>query len=355
VSLHQQVTIRIGNKPIVIALLGAIGLGLLLPGAGITPPLPLFLKHTPPQFELVSRLDQELADLTLQKQQAGLTLEQLAALDRKIEQANARLAAAILPPNQAPASRGPPPPLPPPPLPTELNYSLTSAQLGEVPRLFMARMSDLKPLEVKVRKERFKQIMLPLILRANEEILRQRKAVKLAIEKQDSDVLASFSKRYRLPSSWEGRAGWQEELLRRVAPVPVSIALAQAAIESGWGQSRFTLEGNALYGQWVWNDQLGIKAANQSDPRASIRRFPDLLSSVRAYMLNLNTHRAYTEFRKIRERHMLSPANISVADVAGGLSSYAQTGDEYVKKIRRLIAQNNLQRFEQAKLVPRFF
>ena len=354
-SLHQQVTIRIGNKPIVLTLLGAIGLGFVLPGTGITPPLALFLKQTTFQFDLVSQLDQELAALTLQKQQSGLSLDELAELDLKIEQANARLAAAILPPNRAPARRGPPPPLPPPSFPEELNYTFSSSQLAEVPRVFMARMSDLKPLEVKLRKQRFMQIMLPLILRANEDIQRQREAVKLAIEEQDEDVLESFSKRYRLPSSWNGKPGWQTELLRRITPVPVSIALAQAVIESGWGQSRFTREGNALFGQWVWNDDLGIKATNQSDPRASIRRFPDLLSSVRAYMLNLNSHRAYAEFRKIRERHMISPAKVPVADVVSGLSSYAQIGDDYVKKIRRLIVQNDLQRFETAKLVPRFF
>ena len=354
-SLHQQVTIHIGNKPIVLLLLGAVGLGLVLPGAGITPPLPLFLKQSPPQFEVVGRLDRELADLTLQKQQSGLTLEQLADLDRKIEQANARLAAAILPPNQAPARRGTPPPLPPPEFPENLDYNLSAAQLTDIPRVFLARMSDLKPLDVKSRKQRFLQIMLPLVLRANEEIMRQRNAVIQAIEQQDEDVLASFSKRYRLPSSWAGKSGWQDELLRRVAPVPVSIALAQAAIESGWGQSRFTREGNALFGQWVWNDDLGIKAANQSDPRASIRRFPDLLSSVRAYMLNLNSHRAYTDFRKIRERHMIAPAKVPVTEVTGGLSSYAQIGDDYVVKLKLLIAQNNLQRFESAELAARFF
>ena len=143
--------------------------------------------------------------------------------------------------------------------------------------------------------------------------------------------------------------------MRRVAPVPVSIALAQAAIESGWGQSRFTLEGNALYGQWVWNDKLGIKAANQSDPRASVRRFPNLLSSVRAYMFNLNSHQAYSSFRETRARYVLAPNSVSISDVAAGLSNYAQIGVAYVDKVRRIISQNDLQRFEAAQLVPRLF
>ena len=317
--------------------------------------MPLFLKHQTPQFEVVSQLDRKLDELISQKQQPGLTLEKLAELEQKIEQANARLAAAILPPNKAPERRAAPPKLPPPPLPKSIDYSLSSSGLTEVPRLFVVRMSDLRPLDIELRKERFKQTILPLILRANEDITRQRKAVIQGIEAEDNVLLRSFAKRYRMPASLIDKEGWTDELLRRVAPIPVSIALAQAAIESGWGQSRFALEGNALFGQWVWNDKLGIKAANQSDPRASVRRFPDLLSSVRAYMFNLNTHRAYGVFREIRSRRMAAPEQVSVNEVIKGLSNYAQIGDAYVAKIQRIISQNDMQRFEAAQLVPRFF
>ena len=317
--------------------------------------MPLFLKHQTPKFEVVSQLDRELDELISQKHKPGLTLEKLTELEKKIEQANARLAAAILPPNKAPERRGAPPPLPPPPLPKSIDYSLSPSSLTKVPRLFVVRMSDLRPLDIGLRKERFKQTMLPLILRANEDITRQREAVINGIETEDNELLHSFAQRYRLPASLIGKQGWTDELLRRVAPIPVSIALAQAAIESGWGQSRFALEGNALFGQWVWNDKLGIKAANQSDPRASVRRFPDLLSSVRAYMFNLNSHRAYKSFREIRARHMEAPDEVSINEVIVGLSNYAQIGDAYVNKIQRIITQNDMQRFEAAQLVPSFF
>ena len=354
-SLHQQVTIHIGNKLILLFLLGALIGGFGLPLSGFMPPLPFFLNHQTPQFHVYSQLDRELDELSWQKQQPGLTLEKLAELERKIEQANARLAAAMLPLNKAPERRGTPAPLPPPPLPNDIDFNLSSASLTKVPRLFVVRMSDLRPFDTQLRKVRFKQTMLPLILRSNEDIMRQRKAVIQGIEAEDNNLLRSIATRYRVPASLIGKQGWTDELLRRVAPVPVSIALAQAVIESGWGQSRFTLEGNALYGQWVWNDKLGIKAANQSDPRASVRRFPDLLSSVRAYMFNLNSHRAYVNFREMRARHMVTPETVSLSDVVGGLSNYAQIGDAYVDKIRGIISQNNLQRFEAAQLVPRFF
>ena len=354
-SLHKQVTIHISNRAILLFLLGAMVIGLCLPLARITAPLPLFLKHQNLQFDVVSQLDRELDDLEWQKQQPGLNLEKLAQLEKKIDQANARLAAAILPPTKVPERRGVPSPLLPPPLPKSIDYSLSSSGLTEVPRLFLVRMSDLRALDLELRKERFKQTMLPLILRANEDIARQRKAVIQGIKLEDNDLLRSFAQRYRLPASLIGTEGWKDELLRRVAPVPVSIALAQAVIESGWGQSRFALEGNALYGQWVWNDKLGIKAANQSDPRASVRRFPDLLSSVQAYMFNLNSHRAYGAFREIRARHIDAPDQVSINELIVGLSNYAEIGDAYVDKIRRIISQNKLQRFEAAQLVPRPF
>ena len=354
-SLHQQVTIYIGNKAILLFLSGALSIGFVFPLIGIAPPTPLFLKYETPQFEVVSQLDRELNDFILEKQEPGLTLEKLAELEQKIKQANERLVAAILPRNKAPERRGVPPPLPPPPLPKNIDYSLSSADLAKVPRLFVVRMSDLRTLDTDLRKERFKQTMLPLILRSNEDIMRQRKAVLKAIEIEDNALLSAFSQRYRVPADLIGKKGWTDELLRRVAPVPVSIALAQAAVESGWGQSRFTLEGNALYGQWVWNDKLGIKAAKQSDPRASVRRFPDLLSSVRAYMLNLNTHQAYSDFRKARVHYSLTPDTVSISSVVAGLSNYAQIGDAYVDKIQRIIFQNDMQRFEAARLLPRFF
>ena len=166
--------------------MGALFTGVALPLTGVGPPMPLFLKHQTPQFEVVSQLDRELGELILQKQKLGLTLEQLAELEQKIEQANARLAAAILPPNKAPERRGSPPKLPPPPLPKSIDYSLSSSGLTEVPRLFVVRMSDLRPLDIELRKERFKQTILPLILRANEDIARQRKAVIQGIEAEDN-------------------------------------------------------------------------------------------------------------------------------------------------------------------------
>ena len=128
-SLHQQVTVKIGQSDPSL-LIGALVSGLSLPLAGISPPLPLFLKHETLQFNAVSQLDRKPDKLDWQKQQLGLTLEKLTEFEQKIEQANARLAAAILPPNEAPVRRGTPPPPPPPPLPKNIDYNLSSLVIG---------------------------------------------------------------------------------------------------------------------------------------------------------------------------------------------------------------------------------
>ena len=89
------------------------------------------------------------------------------------------------------------------------------------------------------------------------------------------------------------------KLKMRMDIIPVSIALAQAANESGWGTSRFALEGNALFGQWTWSKK-GISPKNKDpDQSHKILQFQILKASVRAYKNNLNTHNAYQEFREV--------------------------------------------------------
>ena len=93
-----------------------------------------------------------------------------------------------------------------------------------------------------------------------------------------------------------------KELRLRMDIVPTSIALAQAAKESGWGTSRFALEGNAIFGQWTWNGK-GIEPLERTDEQThKILKFPILRASVKAYITNLNTHNGYKDFRNKRSK-----------------------------------------------------
>ena len=137
----------------------------------------------------------------------------------------------------------------------------------------------------------------------------------------------------------------------RMDVVPASIALAQAAKESGWGTSRFALEGNAIFGQWTWDGQ-GIAPLKRDDNKNhKILKFPILRASVKAYKNNLNTHKSYTKFREKRQQLRNKNKNITGLALTDTLKNYAQTGSEYTRILNQIITQNRLSDFELVKLV----
>ena len=138
----------------------------------------------------------------------------------------------------------------------------------------------------------------------------------------------------------------------RIDEIPVSLAIAQAAKETGWGTSRFALEGNALFGQWTWNGD-GIKPAEADDQaKHKIMRFNVLQASVRAYQRNLNTHLSYKEFREARAIQRDNKGKLNSLELVNYLDKYAETGKEYTKILKIIIQQNSLQDFDDAKLLP---
>ena len=138
----------------------------------------------------------------------------------------------------------------------------------------------------------------------------------------------------------------------RMDIIPVSIGLAQAANESGWGTSRFALEGNALFGQWTWSKK-GISPKNK-DPNQShkILQFQILKASVRAYKNNLNTHNAYQEFREARAKLRQEDKIINGLELTKYLKKYASIGEKYVAILDAIIERNSLTDFDKANLLP---
>ena len=146
------------------------------------------------------------------------------------------------------------------------------------------------------------------------------------------------------------KRGNVEELKNRMDVIPVSIALAQAAKESGWGTSRFALEGNAIFGQWTWTGQ-GIEPLLKDKSKShKILRFPILRASVKSYKNNLNTHRSYKDFRSKRRDLREKNKKISGLKLTKTLDNYAQTGNEYTKILEEIIIQNRLMDFELVRL-----
>ena len=203
---------------------------------------------------------------------------------------------------------------------------------------------------VKLKKETFIKIVLPLIVAENEKILDDRVKLKNLAEKKFTSDLEKQWLRQKL-LEYKVKRGDLKELMFRMDIIPVSIALAQAAKESGWGTSRFALEGNAIFGQWTWDGQGIAPLKRDGDKNHKILKFPILRASVKAYKNNLNTHKSYSKFREKRNSLRKKGKNIKGLALTDTLKNYAQTGSEYTKILNQIITQNRLSDFEPVRLV----
>ena len=236
----------------------------------------------------------------------------------------------------------------------DINYSLDVVR--KTKKVKPIRLSllpnEIKNIEnSKKRKSLFIKIILPLILEENNRILLDRKRLFSILNK---------NKNSKKEINWLNMKFKQYGVLSKDIPtlkvrmdiVPVSLALAQAAKETGWGTSRFALEGNALFGQWTWSGD-GIKPAGAEDnSKHKVMKFKVLKASVRAYQRNLNTHSSYKNFRQLRAQLRDDDQKLDSLILADQLNNYAETGKEYTKILKQIIQQNSLKDFDEVKIMP---
>ena len=236
----------------------------------------------------------------------------------------------------------------------DLNYDLKGVRAGQkVKPIYLTKLPrDLNTLgDTKKKRELFIKIILPLILDENQKITEDRKRLFKILGKNFNTAgervwLKRRFKEYKIDD------GDLSKLKMRMDIIPVSLALAQAANESGWGTSRFALEGNALFGQWTWSKK-GISPKNK-DPNKShkVLQFQILKASVRAYKNNLNTHNAYQEFREARAKLRQEDKPIIGLELSKYIKNYAAIGEKYVVIINDIIERNSLTDFDKATLLP---
>ncbi|MBT91881.1 MAG: glucosaminidase [Candidatus Pelagibacter sp.] len=211
---------------------------------------------------------------------------------------------------------------------------------------------EIKQIEnTKKRKEFFIRIVLPLILEENYLIRLDRKKLFVILNKNNN----TESEQKWLKSKFKKYGVVNRDfttLKMRMDEIPVSLAIAQAAKETGWGTSRFALEGNALFGQWTWSGE-GIKPASaDSDSKHKVMKFKVLQASVRAYQRNLNTHSSYRKFREARAIQRDNDGKLNSLELVKYLDKYAETGKEYTVVLKKIIKQNSLTDFDGVKLLP---
>jgi Bax protein len=227
----------------------------------------------------------------------------------------------------------------------ERGFVLDAVRQGAeiVPRLIVERLPrDMGALDSSdMRKSVFIKTLLPLLLMENERLLAERARLEDVLaagadaSPADRDWLAELAERYDVEPARS------RELLRRVDAVPVSLALAQAAMETGWGTSRVAQAGQALFGQMVFRS---------ADDDGRVRKFEQLEHAVAAYAVNLNTHRAYADFRRAREQARREARPLDGHALAQHLQRYSERGMDYVRDIRSLMRVNGLRPLDRARL-----
>ena len=234
---------------------------------------------------------------------------------------------------------------------------LTQENIGHLPIISELPDDFSEIQDVPTKKKLFYLVTLPLIYNTNTSIMQERRMViniekkfaRKELNKNETDEIIRLSKKYKLDYS-ESNTKLFRKLKQRINIIPVSLALGQAIIESGWGQSRFATEGNALYGQWTTSEDKGIIPQDRDEDKThAVLKFKNLSESVEAYMFNINTHQAYYNFRVIRRIDERIKYTDPISMKVKYLAAYAEIGDKYVDKLELIIASNNLQEFDRFK------
>ena len=203
----------------------------------------------------------------------------------------------------------------------------------------------------KKRKEMFIKIILPLIVKENNKIRIDRQRLFTILNKNSNTDIEKkwLEKKYK---QYGVKQNDLSTLKVRMDEIPISLAIAQAAKETGWGTSRFALKGNALFGQWTWSGE-GLKPKNADEGKDhKVMKFHSLQLSVRAYLRNLNTHSTYKNLRKARTELRNQNKPLDSIILSKHLDKYAETGSQYIEVLQKIITQNNLKDFDEARLLP---
>jgi Bax protein len=222
------------------------------------------------------------------------------------------------------------------------DVSVPAIEEPELPDL----LPDFASKPVHIRKSEFVAYMLPFVEEENLKVssMRQKlKPMKSSDLRTDEEIdwLKQIGRKFRV-STDEISQGLVDQLMLRIDQLPPSLVLAQAAVESAWGTSRFARKANNIFGHWCMTPGCGIVPEGRPESASyEVHKFESVQQAVHRYFMNLNTNRAYAELRRIRACHRLEGESLSGPVMAGGLLAYSGIGMDYVELLRDLIRVND--------------
>ncbi len=250
-----------------------------------------------------------------------------------------------------------------------IGYTLDKLQKGviPVPRIYLESVINTwaRNETTSGKKSLFYRTMLPLVLRVNEVITAERNYIFILASRfkngkrpddRDQNWLTEMARRYKTIKKKDDlklSEKFFNRLLERADTIPVSMALGQMAYESAYATSRFAGEGNALFGQWNWGK--GMTPKDQRDGKGDYRiaQFQSPIESMQAYALNLNTHRAYKNFRLERAKQRQQGRKfLDGYSLTTTLDRYSEKGAEYVETLQGIIKTNRLSQLDGVQLSP---
>ncbi len=212
------------------------------------------------------------------------------------------------------------------------------------------------PVDIKAMKQAFFNHLLPAIRQQNARVQSHRQGLlslqasvsaSQSLSPQQQGRLHNLAIQYRVPVAMNDDA-ILSELLQRVDEVPASMILAQAAIESAWGRSRFAKQANNYFGQWCFTEGCGIVPRHRNPgARHEVAKFDSLDAAIAAYLRNINSHPAYAEVRQRRNQDRLRQQPLNSLEMIKGLEHYSARGQDYISELKSMIEFNQLQRFDR--------
>ncbi|TXS91899.1 Bax protein [Parahaliea maris] len=211
-------------------------------------------------------------------------------------------------------------------------------------------LPDLAAIEdTATRKQAFYDYLLPIVHYHNDLIQEDRQRLATVVDKAgqgeepgwlEQRWLGNLSAEYEVEYSGDNLPEVLTVLQRRVDTIPPELAMAQAAVESGWGRSRFAVEANNLFGQRCYEEGCGLAPQGRKSARFEVREFPSISEAIRRYMNNLNTHEEYRGFRDIRAQLRQKDEEPRGEVLVKGLSGYSTRGEEYISQLSGMMRRN---------------